>query len=127
MPSPNASLLFSLQYFVYHLTHAIYHSIHRQWNNIFGVGGSSGETKIAEGIKDAKTLRFVHYIAFADKSCGLQPPPPPSSPCSATHDIWITCFLFISPITLCQTAFFVQISCFSSNTDPITFVQLGSY
>ena len=41
-----------------------------------GGGGSSGETKIAEGIRDAKNRRFVLYIAFAGKSegGGLQPP-----------------------------------------------------
>ena len=44
---------------------------------IFLVGGSSsGETKIAEGIRDAKNCRFVLCIAFAGKSGGLQPPPP---------------------------------------------------
>ena len=52
---------------------------HRRRRNIYiyiffggggGGGGSSGETKIAEGIKDAKNLRFVLYIAFA---------PPPMS------------------------------------------------
>ena len=41
-------------------------------------GGSSGETKIAEGIRDAKNHRSVLYIAFAGKSGGLQPPQPPA-------------------------------------------------
>ena len=45
-----------------------------------GGGGSSGETKIAEGIRDAKNCCFVLYIAFAGKSGGLQPPG------SAAHD-----------------------------------------
>ena len=36
-----------------------------------GGGGFSGETKIAEGIRDAKNRRFVLYIAFAGKSGGL--------------------------------------------------------
>ena len=45
-------------------------------------GGSSGETKIAEGIRDAKNRRFVLYIAFAGKSGGLQPPG------SAAHAFW---------------------------------------
>ena len=44
-----------------------------------GGGGSSSETKIAEGIRDAKNRRFVLYIAFAGKRGGLQPPG------SATH------------------------------------------
>ena len=35
-----------------------------------------GETKIAEGIRDAKNRRFVLYNAFAGKSGGLQPPVP---------------------------------------------------
>ena len=43
---------------------------------IFLVGGSSVETKIAEGIRDAKNRRFVLYIAFAGKIGGLQPPAP---------------------------------------------------
>ena len=45
-----------------------------------GGGGSSGETKIAEGIRDTENRRFVLYIAFAGKSGGLQPPPPPAPP-----------------------------------------------
>ena len=46
-----------------------------------GGEGSSGETKIAEGMRDAKNSRFVLYIAFAGKSGGgggyspLSPPP----------------------------------------------------
>ena len=43
-------------------------------------GGSGGETKIAEGIRDAKNRRFVLYIAFAGKSgeaTAPLPPPPP--------------------------------------------------
>ena len=44
------------------------------------VGGSSGETKIAEGIRDAKNRRFVLYIAFAGKSGGDSPPPPAPPP-----------------------------------------------
>ena len=44
---------------------------------IFFLGGSSsGETKIAEGIRNAKNRRFVLYIAFSGKSGGLQPPAP---------------------------------------------------
>ena len=43
-----------------------------------GDGGSSGETKIAEGIRDAKNCRFVLYIAFAGKG-GLKPLPSPTS------------------------------------------------
>ena len=109
MPSPNASLLFSFQYLVYHQTHGIYHATYIGGGAIYffflGGGGSSGKTKIAEGIKDAKNRHFALYIAFATKSGGLQPPG------STTHDIWITCFLFISTITLCENAFFVQISC----------------
>ena len=35
-----------------------------------GGGGSSGETKIAEGIRDAKNCRFVLYIAFPGKKVG---------------------------------------------------------
>ena len=39
------------------------------------VGGSSGETKIAEAIRDGKNRRSVLYIAFAGKSGeGGQPP-----------------------------------------------------
>ena len=50
-------------------------NIHRRRSDIFG-GGSSGETKIAEGISDAKNRRFVLYIAFARKIAGggAQPP-----------------------------------------------------
>ena len=47
---------------------------------LVGGGGSSGETKIAEGIRDAKNRRFVLYIAFAGKSGGYSPPPPPPAP-----------------------------------------------
>ena len=112
MPSPNASLLFSFQYLVYRQTHGIYHATYIGGGAIFLVVGSSGETKIAEGTKDAKNRRFVLYIAFAAKSGGLQTFQPPPPPGSAAHDIWITCFLFISTITLCQTAFFVQVSCY---------------
>ena len=53
---------------------------HRRRSNIFGGGGgSSGETKIAEGIRDAENRRFVLCIAFAGKSGGggLQTPPAP--------------------------------------------------
>ena len=51
---------------------------HRRRSNIFGEGGgggggSTGETKIAEGIRDAKNRRFLLYIAFAGKSGELQP------------------------------------------------------
>ena len=118
MPSRNVSLLFSFQYLVYHQTHRIYHATYTGGGAIFlvgkGGGGSCGETKIAEGKKDAKNRRFVLYIPSAAKSGGLQPPSP-SPPGSAAYDIWITCFLFISIITLCQTAFFVQISYLSSD------------
>ena len=124
MPSPNASLLFSFQFLVYHQTHGIYDATYIGGGAIFLVGGSSCETKIAEGIKDAKNRRFVLYIAFAAKSGGLQCPPPQLCP----HHIWITCFLFISTVTLCQTAFFVQISCLSFiKHRSVTFVQLGRY
>ena len=41
-----------------------------------GGGGYSGETKIAEGITDAKNCRFGLYTAFAGKNWGLQPPGP---------------------------------------------------
>ena len=47
---------------------------------IFLVGSSSGETKIAEGIRDAKNHRFVLYIAFTGKTEGrgaTAPQPPP--------------------------------------------------
>ena len=50
------------------------------------MGGSSGETKIAEGIKDAKNRRFVLYIAFAAKSGGGYSPPPPSSAAHVPED-----------------------------------------
>ena len=108
MPSPNASLLFSFQHLVYHQTHGIYHATYIGGGAILlvggggGGGGYSGETKIAEGIKDAKNRRFLLCIAFAAKSGGLQPSQPPVS---AIHDIWITYFLFISTITLCEIAF----------------------
>ena len=42
---------------------------------IFLVGGSSCETKIAEGIRDAKNHCFVLYIAFAGKNGGTGPSP----------------------------------------------------
>ena len=42
-----------------------------------GGGGSSGETKIAEGISDAKTRRSVLHIAFSGKVRGYSLPPPP--------------------------------------------------
>ena len=47
----------------------------------FGGGGSSGETKIAEGIRDVKNRRFVLYVAFAGKSGGggYSPQPPGST------------------------------------------------
>ena len=43
----------------------------------FFLGGrsSGGETKIAEGIRDAKNRRFVLYIAFAAKVGATAPPP----------------------------------------------------
>ena len=55
-------------------------------------GGSSGETKIAEGIRDAKTRRFVLYNAFAGKSGGggggLQPPGSAAHAFFAIPTIW---------------------------------------
>ena len=48
---------------------------------VVGGGGSSGEIKIVEGIRDAKNRSFVLYIAFAGKSGGgLQPPPSRPAP-----------------------------------------------
>ena len=47
-------------------------------------GGSSGETKIGEGIRDAKNCHFVLYIAFAGK-VGVYSPPG-----SATHAVMLT-------------------------------------
>ena len=63
--------------------------VHRRRSNIFwwgGGGGSSGESKTAEGIRDAKKHRFVLYIAFAGKSGGLQPPSPLGS---AAHVVFL--------------------------------------
>ena len=45
-------------------------------------GGSSGEIKIVEGIKDAKNRSFVLHIALAGKSGGgatVPPAPPPAA------------------------------------------------
>ena len=46
---------------------------------IFLVGGSGGETKIAEGIRDAKSRCFALYTAF-DGKVGVAPSPPPPAP-----------------------------------------------
>ena len=51
-----------------------------QWTSIFGGGGgSSGETKIAEGIGDAENHCFVLYNAFAEQ-VGVKVPSSPSPP-----------------------------------------------
>ena len=58
---------------------------------VYNIGGGAiflvgGETKIAEGISDAKNRRFVLYIAFSGKVRGYSPsPPPPPPPGSASH------------------------------------------
>ena len=69
---------------------------HRRRSNIFGGGGggSSGETKIAEEIRDAKNRRFLLYIAFAGKSGrGATAPQPPRlrRPESKVHNIQKPC------------------------------------
>ena len=53
-----------------------------------GGGCSSGETKIAEGIRDAKNRRFVLYIAFAGKSGGRLPS---KVVCFEHKIIWFSC------------------------------------
>ena len=42
---------------------------------IFLVGCSSGETKLAEGIRDAKNRRFVITLHLLKKVGGYSPPP----------------------------------------------------
>ena len=116
MPSPNVSLLFSFQYLVYHQTHGIYHATYIGGGAIFffwGGGALVVRLKLQRGKRMLKPpFCALHCICCKKWGAVPQTSPPPGS---TTHDIWITCFLFISTITLWETAFFVQISCLSSD------------
>ena len=96
MPSPNASLLFTFQYLVYHQTHGIYHSKYIGGGAIFG-GGFSDETKIEEGIKDTKNRRFVLYITIAAKSGGYSSHPATLALPPMTYGSHVSCLFLPLP------------------------------